>query len=419
MSFEDLRNTPLCYSTLREGEGFLRCSRCKCAFYESPEQQKAHWKVHKTVCKEPETNRIETLSGQDCMKELTKSLFPPNANTAVLMNRLLQLMRTEEKTAQYGIELYQLLSGIGSSNKSEQDTHEIYYKTLWAVPGMPQFLMKSDLRGNQITALMKKYPNGPPTDEELPQIKDEAAECRSIFIVDILVRSVLWGQAPASMRDTAFSKAALRRLAGIVGDLTTRDGLQNLAATVVLTFHRVCEIKKDLPVECLNNNLIPALVELSSHFTEAETTISLLSKGSSSSLMNETAIANSIKFLAVPPISGPTEEPDRVVKTCRTLLTTILQSKQFEYSPGNSTEVNWGETPLSNAEGRMTLTYISRELKGKTSATEIEAVLLKWTELQDRIWELETLAEEVMSKSEFLCWKEGADEFKKYCQQRK
>eukprot|EP01035_Chromulina_nebulosa_P036741 gene36741-49535_t len=35
----------------------LRCSQCKTVFYCSPEHQKFHWKIHKTVCAAPNSSK--------------------------------------------------------------------------------------------------------------------------------------------------------------------------------------------------------------------------------------------------------------------------------------------------------------------------------------------------------------------------
>jgi hypothetical protein len=35
----------------------LRCSQCKTVFYCSPEHQKFHWKIHKTVCAAPNSTK--------------------------------------------------------------------------------------------------------------------------------------------------------------------------------------------------------------------------------------------------------------------------------------------------------------------------------------------------------------------------
>eukprot|EP01060_Flectonema_neradi_P027177 TRINITY_DN36808_c0_g1_i1.p1 TRINITY_DN36808_c0_g1~~TRINITY_DN36808_c0_g1_i1.p1 ORF type:complete len:421 (+),score=80.29 TRINITY_DN36808_c0_g1_i1:51-1313(+) len=418
MSFEVLREAEICYTTLSEGDGYMRCSRCKCAYYKSAEEQKMNWKIHKTVCKEPEVERISTMGGRECMDELKKSLLPPKPNSAALMARLQDLMREDDKASQYGVELYQFLSSVGSSSSNTTtDTLDVFYRTLWAVPGMPQFLLKSNLRGNQISKLMREYPEGPP-QEELPQINDESGECRSIFVVDTLVRTILWGRAPATVRQTPHSNAALLRLSEILGDLTMRDGLQNLAQTVVLTFHRVCEVNKDIPVPCLNANLIPALVDLSSHFPEALEILETLCGGKSITQLSEAAALSAVRCLAVPPITGPTKEPEKIVAASRKLLTVIIKTKPSVISESPNLKQKWGETPMQIAESKMTLRFLHKELSGTPDASKIEETLTKWTQLQDTVWELEPLASEVMTKTELENWKEGAEEFKSFCQQR-
>uniref|UniRef100_A0A3P8YUK0 hypoxia-inducible factor-proline dioxygenase n=1 Tax=Esox lucius TaxID=8010 RepID=A0A3P8YUK0_ESOLU len=58
-------------------ENLLKCGRCRNSFYCSKEHQKQHWKMHKLICKESETNADETRMKEFITNKLAMEYIVP------------------------------------------------------------------------------------------------------------------------------------------------------------------------------------------------------------------------------------------------------------------------------------------------------------------------------------------------------
>jgi MYND finger len=168
----------------------LRCARCKDTYYKDQESQRAHWKVHKKVCKPldvAERNRIFAFDASEVAVALSQTLVAifTDVQDAVGRSFLYLLQRLEDlcqeaakgekkgvgggildpeissthmledpsaiKEGEHnrGVVLTQLIELIGMGNKT--------IELLWAIPGMTNYILGHSLISE---AMQKKQASG-------------------------------------------------------------------------------------------------------------------------------------------------------------------------------------------------------------------------------------------------------------------
>ena len=129
----------VCYATLLPVDELMRCARCKGARYATRALQKAHWPIHKLVCRPCNPAVGEGKSFEEVYRLVTEGLNRGgDADLAALLKRLMHLWTHQEDdegmdTAE--MQLHALARGVIFVEG------ELYSQKLWACPGMPEFLL--------------------------------------------------------------------------------------------------------------------------------------------------------------------------------------------------------------------------------------------------------------------------------------
>jgi len=279
----DILEKPICYSTfLTEedcGAPLKRCTKCRCAWYSSVEEQRANWPLHKKLCKKPDYDMVKKMSLQQCLNSLDKMSSPLTIthNYAIILERVFDLVRNSDVRGledewdheDVGLRLHsysRLLVRVDDPG----DYLKSFYQLAWACPGMPQLLFFSDFRSIALTKMMSDFPNGRPMfdneeekasfNEEYNVKEDSSGESIAWFIVGFLVRSCIWGKLTMSskndgfgnFRDTKFGHAAIIRLGQIFSSTVLRKcGMSALYPVPSLVLNITRE-KPDVFLQLLN-----------------------------------------------------------------------------------------------------------------------------------------------------------------------
>ena len=254
----DILEEPICYTTFltknETSQRLKRCTRCRCAWYRSADEQRANWLVHKEVCQRPDYDRIADMTAAECIEELKQQgsfLHNCNHNTSSLLERLFDIIRhdsdawTGRGDADSNKDMRRVLHAFSRTSLEEGDAKddilEQYYQRVWACPGMPQLLHFTDMKSSSLRKMMKNFPNGRPIFGDIDKENnfelqyntdfDESGEHVAWFVVGFLVRSCVWGKITKQsnddgrghLRDTYYSQAARRHLARIFSSKTLRD----------------------------------------------------------------------------------------------------------------------------------------------------------------------------------------------------
>ena len=223
----EILEKPICYSTfLTEedcGAPLKRCTKCRCAWYRSVEEQRANWPLHKKFCKKPDYDVIKKMSLQQCMSLLDKMSSPTTLthNYAAILERVFDLVRNSDadeledqwEHEDVGLRMHSY-SRLWVRVDDPGDYLKSFYELAWACPGMPQVLFFSDLRSISLRKMMSQFPNGRPNfDNEEEKVsfdgqynvkEDSSGESIAWFIVGFLVRSCVWGKLTMSSKDDGF-----------------------------------------------------------------------------------------------------------------------------------------------------------------------------------------------------------------------
>ena len=283
----------ICYATFvtqdQVDEPLLRCSRCQCAFYKSKEHQKAHWKIHKAVCKRPDFERVRKMTGTQCLDILKNDDHNKcfDHNTAAIFERLFDLIRTTFDSGDnelddldlgcYGMDLH-FMTRL-SINHVAFDRLEPYYERAWACPGIPQLLFFTDLRNTSCRKLMKNCPNGYPSFsskadklifDKLYNFGDDlSGEEIAWFIVGFLVRSRVWGpltrdsrhDGQGHLRDTNYAKAATTRIGQIFSSRCLRKSLNDVCFPFLGFFLNIAENRPEEFHELIEAGITSGLLQ--------------------------------------------------------------------------------------------------------------------------------------------------------------
>ena len=156
----------LCYATLRYesevGGKFRRCTRCLTAWYSSRDAQRAHWKLHKSVCQPPDETAGSAMHFRELFLRVKASVKRGgDANLAVLLRRLTYAWADEDEDDDDAMEeaemqLHTLARGIIFGGP------QLPLK-LWSCPGMPEFALSGfDLLQPDERLKAKHFPLGLP-----------------------------------------------------------------------------------------------------------------------------------------------------------------------------------------------------------------------------------------------------------------
>ena len=118
-----------------------KCSRCGLASYTSREAQRAHWKVHKQVCGKPDLARVGAMDAAQCVAALQPMVIGSlGKDSAAVIYRLGVLLKSGEVEGAEGVgmAIHTLARAFGPDEGRMAAAHA----RLWAVPGMPQLLLR-------------------------------------------------------------------------------------------------------------------------------------------------------------------------------------------------------------------------------------------------------------------------------------
>ena len=155
----------VCYATLltADDEQLMRCSRCKGARYATRALQKAHWPIHKLVCRPCDPAAGEGKSFEEVHRLVAENLQRGgDADLAALLKRLMHLWTHQEDDAGMDVaerQLHALARGLIFAEEGE-----LYSENLWACPGMPEFLLGGEDLLSPLERLKADYfPLGAPS----------------------------------------------------------------------------------------------------------------------------------------------------------------------------------------------------------------------------------------------------------------
>jgi hypothetical protein len=204
-------------ASLEQGK-LLRCARCKGAFYHSKEAQKQHWKHHKRTCSLPTPAKVSGMTLRECVDTLNGQMMNPatmDGNTVLVMKRTKQLLEyhDDDEDDFSGQDAGYKLHTMARNFKSDEAA-AVYYSTLWAAPGMTQFLLSEPLWSTTVMARKVKYPNGVPDELEglseaeraevhLWDVDEDLSAYHFAFLLfNILVHTAICsGMSPTSNKD--------------------------------------------------------------------------------------------------------------------------------------------------------------------------------------------------------------------------
>ena len=277
---------PICYRSFKVKENLLRCSRCKCAWYTNKEEQKAHWKIHKTVCKEPDFTMVSKLSGEQCFQLVQEELcsLKLGHNTAVLLESLYRYLRelrkpNDHKRKSHGMDIYDYGLQLHSFTRLSSGTTgslDMYYKRAWAIPGMPQFLYFTDLKSLTYTKIVERFPTGRPSsdsvdgDDDFETLNyDDTGEVLGWFVIGFLIRSCVVGpislvsthDGQGNLRNYEFCKGAIIRVAEICARSELRSSAMKSMYPVSGFFLNIAQNQPDVMIEVLNVGAFPGIIE--------------------------------------------------------------------------------------------------------------------------------------------------------------
>ena len=135
----------------------LRCAKCKLSYYSSRESQRTHWKIHKRTCRQGVYD-TSALGIQQCVEIVTASLQDPRLmdnQTVAVIQRLRSLLASTdphdntdpEAEAAFHVDkpgvpgLWAVFHASMRVGFGEVKQRQFYLDTLWAAPGMADFLL--------------------------------------------------------------------------------------------------------------------------------------------------------------------------------------------------------------------------------------------------------------------------------------
>ena len=245
----------------------LRCSRCQETFYRGKEEQRAHWKIHKKVCKVPpedEVARVGNLSMDEAASELMGLLrdqnFKAGSIWVLLMRRIYHLFRNSNDRSECFNEEILTDTFIGSG-KILSCARQLAFASnsdmelLWATPGFANFQLSVELIADGM--LDKKQRRWELSDAELmpyefnPKTHTDAglANLMVLFLMAGAVgrtRNTMPNLANYTYRKTGYASAAFQKMVCLWTDPYTR-------ASLVLKKNQVTSVRQEwFPMTVMN-----------------------------------------------------------------------------------------------------------------------------------------------------------------------
>ena len=290
MALPTIFKDPICFETFQNNDTEV-CSRCEIAWF--PKEGKrdcATFSRHQSVCNAPDTTEITYLPLRESLERIDDMLLSKHGfdhNTGYLLYHIDDLLRAEGRTplkkrsesAQSMDENSDRLHSSFRETVLSLDYDEVrpYFERLWACPGVPQFLLRADLRSNTYAGMVARYPNGVRgvPQEELKKYNaecDTSGEWMGMLVVQILVFSCVvprpgnnqieW-DGDGELQDTPYSHAAWARLVELV---TREDAYRSLLESMFPVPMLIANIAKNKPDEfnkCLQLGIAPFLCSYS------------------------------------------------------------------------------------------------------------------------------------------------------------
>jgi hypothetical protein len=180
-----------------------KCGKCKIARYASREDQMAHWPVHKLVCGVPDVARVQQLDIEECLAHVRMALAGhATKDTTEIFKRVRHLMEEKDtgniELGDIGLELHTMTRLV---NVPEEEVVQRYAR-LWAVPGMPEYLLTEPMTSRARRELAAKKARGQPITKK--DRRNKAVD-RSAYEFAYLIFNVFIRTAIADIRPTHVS----------------------------------------------------------------------------------------------------------------------------------------------------------------------------------------------------------------------